>query len=114
MVFNDNLDLLQEVKAKLGQSTDSLNRLASESPVVKPDQPYIVVSIEERRLWLKQGDQTLFTTQVATGSGKTYTACSFCYRLTKFARAKRILFLVDRNNLGRQTLKEFQQYVIAG
>jgi type I restriction enzyme R subunit len=41
---------------------------------------------------------------------KTYTAASFCYRLIKFARAKRILFLVDRNNLGRQTLNEFQQY----
>jgi len=33
------------------------------------------------------------------------------YRLIKFAEAKRILFLVDRNNLGRQTYKEFQQYV---
>ncbi len=48
--------------------------------------------------------------QMATGSGKTYTAVSFAYRLIKFARAKRILFLVDRSNLGRQTLKEFQQY----
>lgn len=49
--------------------------------------------------------------QMATGSGKTFTAVSFVYRLIKFAQAKRILFLVDRNNLGRQTLKEFQQYV---
>ncbi|UCG87840.1 MAG: DEAD/DEAH box helicase family protein, partial [Gemmatimonadota bacterium] len=49
--------------------------------------------------------------QMATGSGKTYTACSFCYRLIKFGKAKRILFLVDRNNLGKQTLNEFQQYV---
>ena len=47
---------------------------------------------------------------MATGSGKTYTAVSFAYRLVKFARANRILFLVDRSNLGRQTLKEFQQY----
>lgn len=45
---------------------------------------------------------------MATGSGKTYTAVSFCYRLIKFAGARRILFLVDRNNLGRQTLNEFQ------
>ena len=48
--------------------------------------------------------------QMATGSGKTYTAVSFAYRLVKFAGANRILFLVDRSNLGRQTLKEFQQY----
>ncbi len=49
--------------------------------------------------------------QMATGSGKTYTAVSSCYRLIRFAKARRILFLVDRNNLGRQTLNEFQQYV---
>jgi type I restriction enzyme R subunit len=48
--------------------------------------------------------------QMATGTGKTYTAVSFCYRLTKHAKSNRILFLVDRNNLGRQTKKEFMQY----
>ncbi|TNE39565.1 MAG: DEAD/DEAH box helicase [Alphaproteobacteria bacterium] len=48
--------------------------------------------------------------QLATGAGKTFTACSFSYRLIKYAGAKRILFLVDRNNLGDQTLKEFQNY----
>lgn len=49
--------------------------------------------------------------QMATGAGKTFTACNFCYRLVKFAQARRILFLVDRTNLGRQTLNEFQQFV---
>jgi type I restriction enzyme, R subunit len=49
--------------------------------------------------------------QMATGAGKTFTAVNFCYRLAKFAGAKRILFLVDRNNLGRQALNEFQQFV---
>jgi type I restriction enzyme R subunit len=49
--------------------------------------------------------------QMATGSGKTFTAASFIYRLVKFAGAKRVLFLVDRANLGRQTYREFQQYV---
>ncbi len=49
--------------------------------------------------------------QMASGGGKTYTAVNFVYRLIKFANAKRVLFLVDRNNLGRQTRKEFQQYV---
>jgi type I restriction enzyme R subunit len=48
--------------------------------------------------------------QLATGAGKTFTACSFSYRLIKHAGAKRILFLVDRNNLGDQTLKEFQNF----
>ncbi|MCA1840409.1 MAG: type I restriction-modification enzyme R subunit C-terminal domain-containing protein [Actinomycetota bacterium] len=49
--------------------------------------------------------------QMATGSGKTFTACNFTYRLVKHARAKRVLFLVDRANLGRQTRKEFEQFV---
>src|SRR5690242_19996160 len=49
--------------------------------------------------------------QMATGAGKTYTACSFVYRLIKFAGARRVLFLVDRANLGRQAMKEFQQFV---
>ena len=49
--------------------------------------------------------------QMATGSGKTFTAVSSIYRLIKFGGARRVLFLVDRSNLGRQTLKEFQQYV---
>ena len=47
---------------------------------------------------------------MATGSGKTFTSISFIYRLIKFAGAKRVLFLVDRGNLGRQTKKEFDQY----
>ena len=46
--------------------------------------------------------------QMATGSGKTFTAVSFIYRLIRYGGAKRVLFLVDRNNLGRQTKKEFQ------
>jgi type I restriction enzyme R subunit len=49
--------------------------------------------------------------QMATGSGKTFTAVNFIYRLVKYAGAKRVLFLVDRGNLGDQTLKEFQQFV---
>ena len=49
--------------------------------------------------------------QMATGSGKTFTAVSSIYRLIRHGDARRVLFLVDRANLGRQTLREFQQYV---
>lgn len=49
--------------------------------------------------------------QMASGSGKTFAAISFIYRLIKHAGARRVLFLVDRRTLGRQTLREFQQYV---
>ncbi|MEV6798592.1 DEAD/DEAH box helicase family protein [Micromonospora rifamycinica] len=48
--------------------------------------------------------------QMATGAGKTFTAVTSSYRLLKHARARRILFLVDRNNLGKQTLREYAGY----
>lgn len=48
--------------------------------------------------------------QMATGSGKTYMAVSSIYRLLKYGKAKRVLFLVDRTNLAMQTLNQFQQY----
>ena len=70
MVFNDNLGVLQEVKGKLGMITDSLNSLVA-NPSLQPNQPYIVVSIGERELWYRRGNEVLFHTQVATGSGKT-------------------------------------------
>lgn len=48
--------------------------------------------------------------QMATDSGKTYTAVTSVYRLLKFAKAKRILFLVDTKNLGKQAEGEFKGY----
>jgi len=44
---------------------------------------------------------------LATGAGKTYTACLAAYRLLSYTPMRRILFLVDRNNLGRQAESEF-------
>jgi type I restriction enzyme R subunit len=49
--------------------------------------------------------------QMATGAGKTFMAAAQTYRLLKFAGAQRVCFLVDRGNLGRQTLREFQTFV---
>ncbi len=50
--------------------------------------------------------------QMATGAGKTFTACAAVYRLIKYGGAKRVLFLVDRANLGRQAKGEFDQFVV--
>lgn len=47
---------------------------------------------------------------LATGSGKTYLACLSSYRLLNYTSTKRVLFLVDRNNLARQTESEFSQF----
>ena len=48
--------------------------------------------------------------QMATGSGKTFTAANVTYRLLRHAGAQRILFLVDRANLGRQTVRELEGF----
>lgn len=48
--------------------------------------------------------------QMATGSGKTFFAISEIYRLIRFGGARRVLFLVDRKNLGEQAEREFQAY----
>ena len=52
--------------------------------------------------------------QMATGSGKTFMACNLAYRLIRHAGARRVLFLVDRSNLGRQTYREFQGFTVPG
>ena len=48
--------------------------------------------------------------QMATGSGKTIAAITAIYRLIRYADARRVLFLVDRNNLGEQAEKEFRGF----
>ena len=71
MVFNDNVGMLEDVKRSVGATSDSLAKLlTSGGDEPAKDKPYIVVSIEDHRLWYRQGDSVLFTTQVATGSGK--------------------------------------------
>ena len=47
---------------------------------------------------------------LATGAGKTYTACMAAYRFLAYTPMKRILFLVDRNNLGKQAEGEFGMF----
>lgn len=48
--------------------------------------------------------------QMATGAGKTYTAITSIYRLLKFAKNKRVLFLVDTKNLGEQAEQEMMSF----
>ena len=82
--------------------------------------------LDDANLWAVQGqairnlEQSLAEArpralvQMATGSGKTFMACNQVYRLIKHAGARRVLFLVDRSNLGRQTLREFQGFTVPG
>lgn len=70
MVFNDNVELLDDLRRRAGLESDSLGRVLSASPEPFARRPYIVVSIEDHRLWYRMGDSVLYTTRVATGSGK--------------------------------------------
>lgn len=70
MVFNDNAEYLSQLRRQAGLETDSMARVLASSPEPSATQPYLVVSIEEHRLWYRQGDSVIFTTQVATGSGR--------------------------------------------
>ena len=70
MVYNDNLGVLNEIKAKLGMTGDSLRALLNESPAAAANEPYLVVSMADHRLWYKKGREVLFEAPVATGSGK--------------------------------------------
>lgn len=70
MVFNDNLQVLDRIRRQTGAVSDSLATVLASAPLPTPGQPYIVISIEDHRLWFRTGDSVLFTTEVATGSGK--------------------------------------------
>lgn len=93
------------------QQPDTLRgRLQTMSPLLNPKlwgpQVKAISNLEQS---LAQ-DKPRALIQMATGSGKTYTAVNFIYRLISQAGAKRVLFLVDRNNLGKQANNEFVQF----
>src|SRR5216683_976873 len=68
-----------------------------------------IEAIQSLEASLKRSDPRALV-QMATGAGKTFTACNQVQRLLSYADAKRILFLVDRKNLGTQTKNEFQRF----
>ncbi|ALA58303.1 type I restriction-modification enzyme R subunit C-terminal domain-containing protein [Nitrospira moscoviensis] len=106
----------QHLKAALREppyrKLNTLRSLLRQLPPLKTEGlwPAQVTAIANLETSLAQ-DRPRALIQMATGSGKTFTAINFIYRLVKFGGARRVLFLVDRGNLGDQTLKEFQQYV---
>jgi type I restriction enzyme R subunit len=81
-------------------------------PALKTDglRPAQVTAIQaiDRSLADQRFDRSLV--QMATGAGKTYTAVTLSYRLLRYGGFRRVLFLVDRNNLGEQTHNEFKAY----
>ena len=71
MVFEDDLDLLERIETREDMTSSALQRELAAAPDKPRADPYIVVSIEDNRPWYRQAGRVLFTTEVATGSGKT-------------------------------------------
>ena len=74
---------------------------------LRPASRRAIIAVEDS---LKANQYSRSLVQMATGAGKTRMAVTESYRLLKFGGFTRILFLVDRNNLGDQTLREFRDF----
>lgn len=72
--------------------------------------PASIRAVEAIEDSLKSNRHSRSLVQMATGAGKTRMAVTESYRLLKFGGFTRVLFLVDRNNLGDQTLREFRDF----
>lgn len=69
IVYNDNLELLDNLRRHTGAADDSLLALL-EAPVDPSPPGAIIISITDNRLWYRENDSVVFETRVATGSGK--------------------------------------------
>jgi lipoprotein-anchoring transpeptidase ErfK/SrfK len=70
MVLEGEADTLEGLQAG-ALAAEAAATKAEQDTAVPPDASYLVVSTAERKLWYKRGDEVLFSTEVATGSGKT-------------------------------------------
>ncbi len=70
LVLEDRLEVLESARWRVAGSERMLRDVEA-APEPPRDRPYLVISLEERRLWYKQHGAILYSTEVATGSGKT-------------------------------------------
>ncbi len=111
-------DTLQwQIEDHINHGGGSLRARIPEMPVLDADPTWLrdaqAVAIRSLERSFKD-NRSRALIQMATGSGKTFAAANICERLIRHANAQRILFLVDRGNLGKQTLKEFQGFEVPG
>lgn len=92
-------DLRQKMKVNIDKSEAELKSEPYPEFADRKYQKDAVKAVEEA---FKKNQQRMLLA-MATGTGKTRTALSIMYRLIKTKRVRRVLFLVDRNSLGRQT-----------
>lgn len=101
-----------ETYIEMLKNQESLRRRLMDLPVLHPnglrDCQFRAIVNLEKSFKLNHPKALI---QMATGSGKTFAAITFIYRLIKFCDSKRILFLVDTKNLGEQAEQEFMAYI---
>ncbi|MGA8519403.1 MAG: DEAD/DEAH box helicase family protein [Pseudonocardiaceae bacterium] len=88
------------LRSRLGQMPELITH------GLRPNQIEAITGLEESLA----ADRPRALIQMATGAGKTYTVVNASYRLLKHAGARRVLFLVDRNNLGKQARAEYARF----
>ena len=103
-----------ETLAEWSAEPDTLRRRLAQMPKAHP---LVTTGMRECQIEAITGLEKSFAEDrpralihMATGAGKTFTACAFTYRLIKYAKARRVLFLVDRANLGEQARDEFARF----
>ena len=100
----------ETLRALLRSPTTLRARLAAMPPLdatgLRPCQAEAVAGVEAS---LAAGRPRALVS-MATGAGKTFTACALTHRLLTHAKARRVLFLVDRANLGKQAVGEFANF----
>lgn len=98
----------------LAQDVAEADTTLQEQPIDLPGlRPYQKTAIEKVEVAIIAGRQTALLA-MATGTGKTRTALALLYRLIKFKRFRRMLFLVDRTALGEQALDAFREVKLEG
>ncbi|BCH33274.1 type I restriction-modification system deoxyribonuclease [Mesorhizobium sp. L-8-10] len=93
----------RDLSERLEQEVDRVAELADREIGVTGLRPYqqeAILAVEEA---VARGQDNILLA-MATGTGKTRLAIALMYELLRSKRFRRILFLVDRNALGRQTL----------
>jgi type I restriction enzyme, R subunit len=91
----------------LRQNVDEATAKLESEPMPYIDRDYQRSAILAVEKGLAEGKRELLLA-MATGTGKTRTCIGLCYRLLKTKRFRRVLFLVDRNALGKQTADAFK------
>jgi type I restriction enzyme R subunit len=92
----------------LKQDVDEAHARLKVEPMPYIEREYQRSAILAVEKGLEEGKRELLVA-MATGTGKTRTCIGLCYRLLKTKRFRRVLFLVDRNALGKQTANALKE-----